>query len=263
MTISAIASEVGQSHVSVVQIINEMVRKGFVSTRKDKSDKRKTLIYLTAKGKEADRNIQSQYADVNHVVQEMLAETEHNLWVAIGEWEERLANRSLADRVRERRKQREQANVEIVDYQPRFKKAFQELNVRWISTYFKMEKADHETLDNPNQYIIKKGGFIFIALYNGDPVGTCALLPMDGHSFELVKMAVHPDAQGKNIGWLLGRACIAKAKSEGAKKLFLESNTILVPAINLYRKLGFREVAKRPSPYERCNIQMELDIASA
>ena len=80
------------------------------------------------------------------------------------------------------------------------------------------------------------------------------------YDFELAKMAVSPKAQGKNIGWLLGQAIIEKAKALGASGIYLESNTILKPAINLYHKLGFQKVAGHPTPYERCNIQMELKL---
>ncbi|MEJ2075451.1 MAG: hypothetical protein P8X79_18545 [Reinekea sp.] len=38
----------------------------------------------------------------------------------------------------------------------------------------------------------------------------------------------------------------------------LESNRKLKPAINLYRKLNFKPVAKQPSPYPHCDVQMEL-----
>ena len=74
-------------------------------------------------------------------------------------------------------------------------------------------------------------------------------------------MAVAPSARGKNIGWLLGQACIGEAKALGAEKIYLESNTVLKPAINLYTKLGFQKVTGHPSPYQRCNIQMELNLA--
>jgi GNAT superfamily N-acetyltransferase len=99
-----------------------------------------------------------------------------------------------------------------------------------------------------------------VALYDDVPVGVCALIKMDDpvYDFELAKMAVSPLAQGKNIGWLLGQAVIKKAKLLGASKLYLESNTILAPAINLYHKLGFQKVVGHATPYERCNIQMEL-----
>ncbi|ULT25075.1 GNAT family N-acetyltransferase [Sphingobacterium sp. E70] len=73
-------------------------------------------------------------------------------------------------------------------------------------------------------------------------------------------MAVSPKAQGKNIGWLLGQAAIYSAKDLGASKIYLESNTILKPAINLYYKLGFNKIVGHSTPYKRCNIQMELQL---
>ena len=117
-------------------------------------------------------------------------------------------------------------------------------------------------VDNPEEYIIKKGRYIFVALYRNEPIGVCAMIKMQRgeYDFELAKMAVSPKAQGKNAGYLLGQAVINKAKALGAKKIFLESNTILKPAISLYQKLGFKKVVGLPSPYERCNIQMELKI---
>ena len=72
-------------------------------------------------------------------------------------------------------------------------------------------------------------------------------------------MAVSPLAQGLGIGYQLGAAALAKARALGAGRVYLESNTKLGPALNLYYKLGFHKtVADTPSPYERCNIQMDL-----
>jgi len=104
-----------------------------------------------------------------------------------------------------------------------------------------------------------------VALYNNEPVGVCALMKMDDpdYEYEMAKMAVSPAAQGKSIGWLLGKAVAEKARLLGAKKLYLESNTVLQPAINLYYKLGFQKVVRRATPYERCNIQMELVLPPA
>jgi GNAT superfamily N-acetyltransferase len=86
---------------------------------------------------------------------------------------------------------------------------------------------------------------------------------MEDGGFELAKMAVAPGAKGKGIGLLLGQACIDKARALGAGRVYLESNTKLRPAISLYHKLGFRKIAGPPSPYERCNIQMELRLDAA
>ncbi len=153
-------------------------------------------------------------------------------------------------------------DIEIVDYTKEYSDSFRSLNVEWISTHFKMEEVDFKALDNPETYIFAKGGYIKVALFMNEPVGVCAMIKMnDGeYDYELAKMAISPKVQGKGIGWLLAQAVINKARSLNAKKIYLESNTILVPAINLYRKLGFKEVFGKPSPYERSNIQMELII---
>ena len=150
--------------------------------------------------------------------------------------------------------------IEILDYQPRFREAFRTLNEWWIHHYFEMEEKDYQILHDPETYILNKGGHILVALYKGQPAGVCALLPSDRNEFdfELSKMGVAPDCHGLGIGTALGRAILEKARGIGAKRVFLESNTILEPAIHLYRKLGFREIQSGDSPYRRCNIQMEI-----
>ncbi|WP_082434911.1 GNAT family N-acetyltransferase [Pedobacter sp. Hv1] len=152
--------------------------------------------------------------------------------------------------------------IEIVDYQPKYNASFRALNEEWISNYFKMEAKDYESLDQPEAYILAKGGHIKVALFNNEPVGVCALIKLTNHAYdyELAKMAVSPKVQGKNIGYLLGQAIVEKAKSLGATTLYLESNTILKPAINLYHKLGFERVEGHTSPYERSDIQMLLHL---
>lgn len=52
-----------------------------------------------------------------------------------------------------------------------------------------MEEADYKALDNPQEYILDKGGQIFVALYKGEPVGVCALIKMfnDEYDYEMAK----------------------------------------------------------------------------
>jgi len=236
-----------------------MVEKGFVKEKKDKADGRRNMVRLSAKGKNITVRIQDQYADVNNAIEKLAAGTRNDLWKAIGEWEFLLDQQTLLRRVQEQKKQRESSKVKIVNYQPEYQQAFKKLNEEWITKWFKMEAADHKALDNPEGYILDKGGHILVALYDGEPAGVCALIKMNdpAYDFELAKMAVAAGMRGKNIGWLLGNAVIEKARSLGARKIYLESNTILTPAINLYHKLGFKKVAGHATPYERCNIQME------
>ncbi|GAO44511.1 bifunctional helix-turn-helix transcriptional regulator/GNAT family N-acetyltransferase [Flavihumibacter petaseus] len=261
-SVTGIARKIGHSHPSVSKIVSEMVADGLVKEKKDPQDGRRNLVSLTAKGKKAAEKLATQLQDVEAAVEEILQATRNDLWKAIGEWEFLLEQKSLFRRVEAQRKKRESAEVVIVDFQPRHAAAFRALNEQWISTYFKMEAADYKALDHPKKYILDKGGAILIALLDNQPVGAVALIKMNDpvYDFELAKMAVSPEARGKNIGLLLGQAAIGKAKELGATNLYLESNTILKPAINLYHKLGFEKVAGHATPYERCNIQMALVV---
>ncbi|MBC6605614.1 GNAT family N-acetyltransferase [Hymenobacter sp. BT188] len=149
--------------------------------------------------------------------------------------------------------------VQLLTYEPRYQADFKRLNKEWIEHYFRVEEADLRVLDHPDEYVLQRGGHILLAAYAGRIVGTCALLRMDETSYELGKMAVTARMQGRGIGRLLAEAAIAKSRSLGARRLYLESNTKLAPALHLYHQLGFRRVTSGPpSPYERSDIQLEM-----
>ena len=257
-SVSVIAREIGHSHASVSQIVGEMKRAGLVGTRRGDVDGRLSVVRLSAKGRDLLPKIEPQYRDVRRAVEDLLAAAPCNLWTAIEETERLLEQKSFLERVREARGNRERDGVEIIAYEPRFQEAFKRLNQAWIEQYWTMEEADYRSLDDPGDYIIARGGHILLARRGEAIVGTCALIPMANATYELAKMAVAESEKGKGLGRLLGEAAIRKARSLGADRLYLESNTVLEPAIALYRKLGFREVLGDPSPYQRCNIQMEL-----
>jgi DNA-binding MarR family transcriptional regulator/N-acetylglutamate synthase-like GNAT family acetyltransferase len=258
MTITDIAREIGHTHPSVSQIVREMAAKGYVTEKKGADDGRKNFILLSPAGQRLREKMQPQVDDVTTAIEKAMKETHHDLWKAIAEWELLLEQKSLLQRVHEEKKIRESRQVEIVEFDSRYQSAFRQLNEEWITKYFQMEESDHKALDHPIEYIINGGGYIFMALYKDEPVGTCALIRMEDGGYELAKMAVSPKTQGLGIGFLLGKACIEKARATGAWRVYLESNTMLKPAINLYYKLGFRKTSGPPSPYERSNIQMEL-----
>ena len=260
ITITEIANEIGHSQPSVSKIIQEMIGAGILEEGIKTEDKRKNNVVLTKKGIQISQQIKQQLLDIDIAVEGLISEAKHNLWAAVEEWEFLLQQKSLFKRVSDQKKLRESKNVEIVEYDSKHKEAFKSLNVEWISTYFEMEESDYKALDNPEEYIINKGGKILVALYENEPVGVCALIKTNiaDYDFEMAKMAVSPKAQGKSIGWLLGNAIVEKARELGADKIYLESNTILKPAINLYYKLGFEKVFGLDTPYKRCNIQMEL-----
>jgi ribosomal protein S18 acetylase RimI-like enzyme len=149
------------------------------------------------------------------------------------------------------------ATVSIVEYASQHQPWFEKLNRDWIEKFFWMEPIDVEVLGNPEKHILEKGGSILMASSNNQIAGTVALKFVEPGVYEFTKMAVDEKFQGQKIGLILSEAAIVKAKQQGAKKIILYSNTILAPAISLYRKLGFKEIPL-DGPYKRSNIKMEL-----
>jgi N-acetylglutamate synthase-like GNAT family acetyltransferase len=152
------------------------------------------------------------------------------------------------------------SEIKIIDFSAQLSGYFHDLNKAWLEKYFEVEPIDQQMLDNPKKYFIDKGGFIFFATLQNEVVGTVALIKNNDQVYELSKMAVSEHHQGKKIGHQLLAFCINKTKELGAKKLILFSNTLLAPAIHLYKKYGFITVKMESSDYKRCNIKMELIV---
>ncbi|SHM68312.1 GNAT family N-acetyltransferase [Flavobacterium xinjiangense] len=150
--------------------------------------------------------------------------------------------------------------VEIIPFSTDLKEHIKTLNLEWLKKYFKVEPKDEIVLSNPQSEIIDKGGMIFYAKYNNQIIGTVSLIKIDDFTFELSKMAVTDTIQGLGIGKKIMEHCLAVAKEEGIQKLILYSNRSLLPAIHLYEKYGFIEIALEDGVYERADIKMERII---
>jgi GNAT superfamily N-acetyltransferase len=150
--------------------------------------------------------------------------------------------------------------AEIIDFSPAFREAFRTLNHEWINHYFVLEDLDHQILDHPERFILAPGGHILMARYQQEIVGTCAVIKVSETVLELGKMAVTEKRRDLKIGQQLGQAAIRKATELGAQKLVLYSHRSLVPALHVYRKLGFLQVPCPPNGYKRADIKMELDL---
>jgi len=147
-------------------------------------------------------------------------------------------------------------------FKPGDEAAFHAINIAWIQRYFVVEKKDRETLEHPREAILGKGGAILMAMEGGVAIGCVALIAMEATKgeacYELAKMGVTPEAQGKGAGRKLIAAAIAHARGLGANRLYLETNSALKPALKLYADAGFQHVKGPPSPYARADVQMEL-----
>jgi DNA-binding MarR family transcriptional regulator/N-acetylglutamate synthase-like GNAT family acetyltransferase len=138
---------------------------------------------------------------------------------------------------------------------------FARINRQWIEEMYRLEPVDEAQLADPRATIIDPGGDI---LFVEDPqfgiVGTCGLLPTGPREFELIKMAVVPEARGRRAGEFLLRATIERAFAIGAERLFLLTNSKSHAAIKLYERNGFVHdaeiLARCGGEYARCDVAM-------
>lgn len=149
--------------------------------------------------------------------------------------------------------------VTVRPFRPGDEAAFRDINLEWIERLFVAEQKDRDILNNPAKYILDPGGAILFAVEDETPLGVVALMVMGQGSVELAKMGVSPHAQGKGAGRLLVAAAIEQARAMGMRRVYIETNSKLGPALKLYRDAGFQPLRETiPSPYARADVQLEL-----
>ena len=261
ITVTEITEQLGYSQPAVTQIANSLTKKKLIKSVKGKVDSRKKLFTITPKGKELLLKLIPIWQDIENAVKELMDSTGYDVLFILSKLESELDSKSIHSRVMEKIKKRQISEVRILDYEPKYKDHFRDLNYEWISKYFTVEKKDKEMLEDPENQILKKGGFILFAEYENEIAGTTAIIKHGEGEYELAKMAVNENVQGKQIGKKLALAAIEKVRSLNASKLYLETNSTLTPALNLYNSLGFNEVEmKVKSEYDRATLRMELDL---
>jgi N-acetylglutamate synthase-like GNAT family acetyltransferase len=156
----------------------------------------------------------------------------------------------------------EKNKFKIVSYDDKYKLDFEKLNREWIEKFFHMEDEDLNILQHPESYVLAKNGEIFFAIYEQEVIGTAAMIPISDKVFELAKMAVQKDFQSRGIGKLLVKQCISFAKEADAVEIFLLTNDMLKPALNLYLSCGFILNSNYDDErYERGNTKMNLMLS--
>lgn len=153
--------------------------------------------------------------------------------------------------------------IRIAAFDPRWRADFARLNLEWLRRWFVVEPFDEEVLGDPERHILADGGRILFALRDDDAgatraVGTVALRNAGDGVYELTKMAVEPALRGAGIGRALLEAAIAEYRGLGGRELYLESSSVLQPALRMYEGAGFvHHPAPRPgSHYARADVHM-------
>jgi DNA-binding MarR family transcriptional regulator len=261
LSIKNIAKQLRVSHSSISQILTSMKKGQLIEESVSDSDSRIKIISLTPSAKKQARELTYMWEEFGNVIEDLERESGLQFLNALAEFEFAFNQKGIRERMREKLNNHKLNAVEIIDYRPEYAQLFKDLNYEWLEEYFKVEEEDKKVLLNPQGYILDRGGLIIMAKYQDQIVGTCALIHEGNDVYEIAKMAVTRKYRGKQIGKKLMEEIISKALALDPNQLYLVSNRKLGPALNLYRKYGFKVTPLDPnSPYERCDIRMELEL---
>ncbi len=118
---------------------------------------------------------------------------------------------------------------------------------------------DREIAELPGDYGPPKGKLL-LATVVGQPVGCIGLRPFPlDQTCEMKRLYVRPGFRGGKLGRKLVERLLDEARRMGYRSMRLDSyRPYMQAAIELYRKLGFREVGPEPLELTEGLIYMEL-----
>lgn len=246
---------------AVTQSINKLLKKGLIITTNDSGDKRKRNITLSGKGKFLLQKLIPLWNIIDSTLKIKTVNDSNSLIGHIDNLENLTMENTLSKLIYTKYEEYLNETFEIIPFKKEYSTYFKDLNVDWLQKYFVVEPHDADLLENCEASIINNGGFIFFTAINTKIVGCFALIKKGENIYELGKMAVSPEYQGRKIGQKMMDYALMFGKEKNWEKVILYSNTKLVNAIHIYRKYGFKEVPlEKNTPYLRSNIKMELNL---
>lgn len=261
-TVGEIAEAVGQTHSAVSQLADKLTDLGWVDVAIDPADRRRRRLALTAHAETELRAAKPLWRAIEDLFTRHCREQGIDLLHTLATFENVLAP-TLAGAIVERAAAQDRSALRIAAFDPALREHFYRLNEAWLRKYFYVEEIDHRVLSNPETEIIARGGTILFAMLGDEVVGTCALMPEAddadaGGTYELTKMAVDEQRQGLGIGRALMEAAIDEFRRRDGRRLFLETNSKLTPAVRLYESMGFEHQPsiKPDSHYDRADVYM-------
>ncbi len=259
LTITEIANILGFSHPAIIKITRKMKDVGYLETRKDALDGRKTLIQISNKGKKALPRFEKEWLRIQEVLQELVDE---DFLYKLTTLEQKLDEQSFAARYQNRFGEidSEQAFV-IRNAKPSEHKRIGQLMVQ---VYARLEgfpdeteqPAYYQTLKNIGDFTKKtevellvaatiKGEIIGGVLYFGNMkyYGSGGAAPSEKNASGFRLLAVHPNGRGLGVGKALSMACIEKAKEKKHKNVVIHTTEFMKVAWKMYERLGFKRAA--------------------
>ena len=98
--------------------------------------------------------------------------------------------------------------------------------------------TDAELHDLPSSYA-SRGGAFWVAVRDGELLGTCGVFPVAPGTFELRKMYLRSATRGLGLGKQLLDVAVAWTRAQGGSRMVLDTVEAMTRAIAFYEANGF------------------------
>ena len=228
------------------RLLNALVTNGLVRVEEDEADRRRRCVTLTAKGLAEHAAYDALSDDLARSLLEPLSPSQRaRLVEAMAEVETLMAAASVTIGVEPEESEDARRCVEAY---------FRELDERFDDGF---DPGSGGYAGSPKQ---GQGGCFMIARLDGEAIGCGALVAQDGGTGEIKRMWIAPQARGLGLSSRLLRALEEQARSLGMARVRLDTNRTLTEAQSLYRKAGYREIA-RYNDNSYADFWFEKDLA--
>ena len=211
------------------RVLRSLEGQGLVKVRLDREDRRVRRATLSRAGLRERAELDQKSNELASGILETLSQRQRGALLAAMAEVERLLKGSMVTFAIE--------NPATTDAQWCLNQYFAELNQRFETGFDPALSisADAKDLSLPH-------GFLVVARLRGQPVGCGALKFKDRGFAELKRMWVAASVRGLGVGRRLLEDLELRAHKEGVSVLRLETNRVLIEAIDLYRRSGYKEV---------------------
>ncbi len=270
LSVSEAVDAVGISQPAVTRIHNSLQKLGLTCTVPVRGDNRVKQIRLTPEGEALVEDLKhTMWPHVRRAAQALCEGPDTDILGQIARLEAGLQTRPLDLRIQDEAAAASGLPaLRLVEYDDRLAADFDAITREWVEAMFTLEANDLKIIENPKAMILDRGGeILFVEAAGLGIVGTCALMPVDGTSFELTKMGVRASARGLKAGEFLLSRVLERARQMPIGELFLLTNTKCAAAVHLYEKAGFvhdDDIMQRfGRRYARCNVAMSYNLKPA
>ena len=114
--------------------------------------------------------------------------------------------------------------------------------VDFLGIDLQFQSFEKELENLPDKYALEDGR-LYIAYVDGEVAGCIGLRRFDDTRCELKRLFIREAYRKHGLGLRLSQQVIDDARQIGYQQILLDTLASMTPAMNLYQKLGFRQVS--------------------